>query len=244
MPATTAGAHLTEAHRRAQAELGAQVVALTAALWPLLDPDRIEATLDRWLTAIVAIATAQHDASARLGAAYLDVFRGLEAPDAAAFTPALPVLDAPALTTSLVVTGPVAYRAALARNVPRALALERAQTGTTGAAMRHALNGGRDVITEAARTDPAARGWARATSGRACHFCALLAARGPVFRAETATFHAHDHCSCTAEPVYRANAQWPTGSRHYQELYQQAKVDARDAGIDPATAFRRLIEAR
>jgi hypothetical protein len=44
----------------------------------------------------------------------------------------------------------------------------------------------------------------RVLGGAGCDFCQMLAGRGEVYSAETADFEAHDHCGCTAEPIYRA----------------------------------------
>jgi hypothetical protein len=41
------------------------------------------------------------------------------------------------------------------------------------------------------------------TSGSACEFCSMLARRGAVYGAESVSFHAHDACGCSAEPVFR-----------------------------------------
>jgi hypothetical protein len=53
-----------------------------------------------------------------------------------------------------------------------------------GAADRDALMGGRDLLEATARADRAVIGWARVTDDDPCHFCALLAGRGAVYRSE------------------------------------------------------------
>lgn len=60
----------------------------------------------------------------------------------------------------------------------------------------------RDTITTNQRRDPAAVGWRRVSSGAGCKFCRMLAGRGAVYRADSARFAAHGHCSCTAQPVF------------------------------------------
>jgi hypothetical protein len=52
------------------------------------------------------------------------------------------------------------------------------------------------------RRDSKAVGWRRVTSGTGCSFCRMLAARGVIYKHETARFASHDHCSCTAQPVF------------------------------------------
>lgn len=62
----------------------------------------------------------------------------------------------------------------------------------------------RDTITTNRRRDPDAVGWRRiSTDG--CKFCAMLAARGAVYKQDTARFAAHPHCNCTAQPVFTTN---------------------------------------
>lgn len=51
-----------------------------------------------------------------------------------------------------------------------------------GAADRDAQMGGRDLMEDYARTDRAVVGWARVTDSDPCHFCALMASRGAVYR--------------------------------------------------------------
>lgn len=61
----------------------------------------------------------------------------------------------------------------------------------------------RDTTLENRKRDPAAMGWRRVTSAGACGFCKGLAARGAVYRKETAYFASHENCMCTCEAVFR-----------------------------------------
>lgn len=71
----------------------------------------------------------------------------------------------------------------------------------------------RDTILTNQKQDPAAVGWKRITRGSAsCSFCRMLAARGAVYRKDTATFAAHDDCMCTAAPVFKGGAIGPEAS--------------------------------
>lgn len=238
MAATVAGRRLTEAHRLAQARLGAQTVGRMRTVWPLLNAADLDATFERWLQVTMPIIRAQRTTSARLAANYMTTFKSLEVGSPAPVVLAESVAT-DLLATSLLVTGPVQIKRALATGVTLTKAVSTAEAASAAAAMRHALNGGRETIVEMARVDRQALGWARAASGRACAFCALLASRGPVYRKDTVGFQAHDHCSCTAEPVYRDDSDWPAGSKRYKALYQQAKaVDG-----DTLANFRRLVDA-
>jgi len=201
--ATAGGRRLTEVHRLAQARLGAATVAQMVAVWPLLDPERLDQTFPDWLATAQVLVGASRAQSATLAANYVATFRTLEIGQRADVTTLAAVPPAKALATSLLVTGPVAIKAAVGRGKPRTAAAETAMATSAAAAMRHALNGGRETIIRAVSADKRARGWHRVTSGRACPFCASLT--GQVFSGP-ADFRAHDHCSCSVEPLYIPNA--------------------------------------
>lgn len=247
MASSPQAARLTEAHRLAQARLAATVVRQMLTTWGALDPQAIDATVARWLQVTLPIVRAQHQASSTLAATYLTQFRALELGASSGFVPALPTLDQRAATTSLLVTGPYRLKSATGalpgivenpaafRTLVRTAAASSARSG-----MRHALAGGRDTITDSVHSDRSALGFARATSGAPCAFCAMLASRGPVYRDEdTAGFQPHDGCACQPEPVYRADTDWPSGAREYRTLWDEAT--AGESGEDALNAFRRAL---
>lgn len=201
MAATAAGARLTEGHRLAQARLGASLVRQMAGLWPLLDPEDLDATVERWLRLALPVVRSQHDASARLAAAYLRTFRNLEAPGIPPLASTMPTFNPAQATTSLTVTGPVRVKLATARGLQVAQAADLGLAQSASAAMRLALNGGRDAIRQTASADPRRTGWERALSGDPCDFCQGLAddaAAGD----DSAAFVTHDGCGCEPVPVY------------------------------------------
>lgn len=202
MATTVEAARLTETHRLAQVRLGKLTVLQVRSLWPLLDPTALDATFPSWLRTVTPIVQAQRSASAQLAGRYLTAFRTLEV-DAEPFAPVLAdPAPARALTTSMLVTGPVSIKSAVKSGVPFALAVDTADVRAARAAMRHALAGGRETILHSVRSDTRARGWQRVTSAKPCEFCAMLAGRGTVYTEESADFAAHDGCSCAAEPAY------------------------------------------
>lgn len=239
MASTRNAARLTEAHRQAQLRLGAQTVAQMRAAWRLVDFDDLDGTTGDWLRVAVPIIRAQSRTSSTLAANYYRTFRGMELGLAAgAFTP--PIAAPPAveaITTSLTVTGPATVKraTALGRSAVEAMTLGEARTAA--ASMRQALAGGRDTLMRSVSTDNAALGYARATSGNSCAFCAMLASRGPVYDESSADFQSHDGCSCTAEPVFSRDAAWPAGSREYADLWDEATAGE----TDQLNAFRRAL---
>lgn len=76
-----------------------------------------------------------------------------------------------------------------------------AQTLVAGGLQRRIANAGRLTVAESSVQDRAARGWRRVGVGR-CDFCRLLIDRGAVYKESTASFEAHDHCGCAAEPAF------------------------------------------
>lgn len=242
MAATTEAARLTEAYRLAQARLGAGLVLQLRRVWSLLDPADLDGTFADWLAVVTPLIQAQRGASSAMAGNYLVAFRALELGVGGRFSPTLAGrADPKAIATSMLVTGPASIRSALGRSVPPDRALETAQARSSAAAMRHALNGGRETIIETARGDRRMIGWARATSGQPCAFCAMLASRGPVYGADVVEFKAHDHCTCSPEPVYRDDAEWPRGSRRLRELWDDSTEGL--SGDDATKAFRRALSA-
>lgn len=242
MAATLAATRLTEAHRVAQGRIGVRTALQMAQVWPLLDSQALDATTGRWLTAARAIVAQRAAESAALAGAYATAYRAAELgevdPD---FTvvPMVP-LDERAVSTSLVVTGPVQVKGAVTAGRTLAVAFDLARAASAAAAQRHALNAGRQVLADTADADPAARGWARVPSSRCCAFCAMLASRGPEYGSRgSASFEAHDRCGCTVEPHYRGDGLNPQ-SRRFRGMW-----DATTSGVpsgDKVAAFRAVID--
>lgn len=239
MAATAEAARLSEAHRLAQVRLGAQTVRQIRTAWRLLDPTDLDGTTGRWLRVALPIVQANHGISARLAADYIVAFKTLEV--GSGTTPILSrAADSRAVAASLVVTGPASMKAGMTRGEPLARVIDIAEARSARAAMRHSLDGGRGTLFATVEADADALGWARTTSGNPCAFCAMLASRGPVYSKRSVDFQAHDGCHCTAEPVYRRDADWPSGSRQYRELWDEVTAGERDQ----LNAFRRAFAAR
>lgn len=194
--------NIAEAHRLAQLRLGARVVALMRAAFRILDPQDLDKTFVEWLATVEPIVANGRRLSAQMAAAYLIETRRKAVGFDGNFVPTLSSTpDARALRASLLVTGPVSIKNAMTRGVKLANAVDVAGARTAAAAMRHALDGGRETILETVRRDDRATGWRRLVSGRACKFCSSL--EGVVTGEQAAGFEAHDGCSCSAEPVFR-----------------------------------------
>ncbi len=250
MARTEQGATLTEQHRRAQLQVRAQALRDFTRLWPIWKPDEAS-TFGLLVTATVPLVRAYHRISASVAASYYGEFRAEENPAGAATPRLAGYVPQAQVAASLYATGQVMTRKALLGGQPVEQARETALVRTSGAVTRLVLAGGRNTLLRSVAADPTALGWARVTDSNPCAFCAMLASRGPVYKTEqSASFRAHDHCSCTVEPFYRGS-DWPGRAREFRDLYNQAVRDASAAGeLDKGTsndllnAFRRSLNAR
>lgn len=242
MAATLAGRQLTEANRLGQSRLAAGIVRRILATWGLIDPENLDASVERWLAVVTPLIEAQFDLSARLAANYLTAYRTVEL-GGSTWTPTLAAPPAvEAITTSMLVTGPVSLRSSLRKGESLAKALTTAKAKSSGAAVRHVLAGSRNTITTSIEKDPKSVGYARATSAKPCAFCAMLAGRGYVYRSsETADFKPHDACHCQPEPAYDLRAPLPPGAQQFSDLWETSTRD--HSGKDAVNAFRRAYEA-
>lgn len=72
---------------------------------------------------------------------------------------------------------------------------------------KYVLEPGRQTIVDSTRRDPRASGWQRVARPGACNFCRMLAARGGVYKEDTAFFAAHPgRCYCAAVPSWDPDA--------------------------------------
>ena len=97
-------------------------------------------------------------------------------------------------------------------------ASDAADLSLQASSARLALKGGRQTMVDAVHSDPLATGWERTISPTACSFCSMLASRGAVYKSQkSADFRAHDHCNCTAIPVFEGQ----DASQQSQQLAEQ-----------------------
>lgn len=195
-------AELVELHRRQQLAVRARLVAQLALLWPALDAKRLDDTYLAWALA-VATAVGQYRAlSASVAGRFVAAVRAASgAPGELVLVEAAPLVQERVLR-SLGATGPASVKHAMTMGTPLERAMQTAFVKTTAAATRLALDGGRETVAASTKADPAGLGWKRANGNADCRWC-----RERVGRLLTDdTFGAHDHCSCTAVPVFRNSA--------------------------------------
>lgn len=274
MSLTAAGRKLTQQFRVGQLGVRSRMLERLLRLWPLLDVRRLDATAPEWLR-LSTLTIAEHRLeSARLAARYYEQLRAVELPDAGSYRAR--VLDSvpetaadEAIRSSLIVTGPVAIKKATQRitnlaevdsaAAERALAKvsESALTQVEGAAVRHVLNGGRDLLREEGARDVRALAFARVSDGDPCYFCALMISRGFVYRSRDAAgrkanerfdgpglYKFHDKCACTVAPVFDRDTPPGEQEAKYKALYEQARKNAAQSREPVMDEFRWLVEGR
>lgn len=234
------------AARAVQLAIRAQLMRDVIALWPSLDPKRLDATWPGWIRAMSLLVTNYHGQSAVAASATYRAAReqATHSPAPRSLIKLAPAPSQDWLDRAFGYSGPGQFQRDIARP-------NTALSTTLGTASRVALDGGRTTLIESVKYDPVALGWYRVTDGDPCAFCALLASRpamkhedgsfrkGSLYHSEeTASFLAHDHCGCSAAPVFSASQDLPDVSQLAAEVYQN-----RGEG-DALNAFRRAWESR
>jgi hypothetical protein len=189
-----ATAQLSAAHYRQQLAIKARMTRLAIPLWRMW---RGTSKLEwmRMLEATYPVLASQHAVSAAAGARHFETVAVVQTGKAIRSELAAPLardrVEASLASTAL---------KSVYDGRHRGLSLEAAkQVGFvrfSGSLTRLALEGGRESILLSA--DRAGGGFTRVTGGKPCDFCKGLA------NAESApeAFQAHDHCSCTATPMF------------------------------------------
>ncbi len=279
-PTATAAASmlaLDAAYRAAIARTSLAVLQVLATGWRSVDPLNLAGTAGTWIeTSTDAILAGQRDAVG-LANLYTEQIRLLAVPDAPLWSPPPPrPPTAEQVRTSVefvavkeTARGLYALRESV-REDEDPEAAERTVAGradqlmqdaiarAAGTAIRYVTTAGQDQVKLAVQEDEVALGWVRVTKPGCCHFCAMLASRGRVYKeesfelsnrkfkdAETGTISeqkVHDNCGCGLRPVYTNAAGLPERSEELSELWAESQRQRRreETAIN---AFRRVYEA-
>ena len=191
---------LTQQHRAQQLLLRRDTVAQVERIWPALDWARLDASFPAFAAAMAQVVQRNRQTSTGLAAGYLRTLRRAEGVTGTVKPALAPPLVVDQFHTALLVTSVVAAKGSASRGVDGAVAMGNALTQTKGSMARLVLDAGRTTITDTLQADPASRGWRRVLGGGGdCDFCAP---RAGVRMTSDVVFEAHDHCGCTAEPIY------------------------------------------
>ncbi|WP_434744664.1 hypothetical protein [Streptomyces sp. A-14] len=232
--------------RQAQRGLSRLLVRDVRKLRRLIIPSRLQETVPDWIEAVRAVVGEYGNASAAAAADFYEAER-VAAEVTGRFT--VPLLDPPPdeqvdnslrwATKDLWHRDPDDPKTTAAQRAPLEVRLDAAEKKAEAVAQKLVTDQGRGTVQAAVRQDRMAVGYARAAALGACAFCRLLAARGMVFKQDTADFRAHDGCNCGVIPVFRG--QRFELSAHAQEWDRLYREYAAPFPGDQLRRFRRAI---
>ena len=88
---------------------------------------------------------------------------------------------------------------------------------------RYVKNSADECIRQNVRRDPAKPRYAIVPNGDACAFCVMRASNGYTYATEDAV-ESHNHCTCTATPVFGDSTVQGYDVSGYQQQYKEAAV--------------------
>jgi hypothetical protein len=216
-------------YRAAQIGLTRLLVRDVRGLRRLIIPARLEASVPDWLAAMQAIVDQYARTSSSLAADFYDAQRE-QAGVSGVFT--VPVADPPPTeqteaslrwaTKDLWPRDPEDPKTTDAQREPVETRLVQAEKKAEQVAQKLVTDTGRGTVREAVRQDRQATAWARSAARGACAFCKLLAARGAVYKQDTADFRAHDGCHCGVVPVFKGQRfELSPHAREWERIYRE-----------------------
>jgi hypothetical protein len=209
--------------------------------WRAMNINQPDEAFIAWADAVLRLIVAHRAYSAALANQYVRAARA--AAGIPGLPPAIPVppLDVQKARQALAATALGTIKSARARAIPAAKISQLGYTNSSAAATRLALDAGREVVISSVEQDQRAVRWMRVTSGNPCAFCAVLAAGGGRYLSEeTASFHPHGSCRCTAKPVYDRAETPPELSQSFAQMWDDVTVGLK--GKEAFNAFRRAHE--
>lgn len=230
MALTWGGKALTASYQQGLAALSRHVGRQAYAAASVLDPDDIDGSAGRFVSATHEVLRRGQASGDVLSRGYVRQYaqrEGLDLPNGVVG----PVSSTADDLRSLVISGPIKAKSLIGRGVPREEAVARARRSAAEEVQYLTKSrSGKWVLRTAQGNHLRAR---RVTVGKTCAFCCMLAARGPVYTTDTVTFRAHPHCDCTFELSNETPKQWLAGSasddeRAFNEVYERAYAEAHE----------------
>ncbi len=219
------------AHRGQQANLANQLANLLAARWRYAFSDS-RGGADEYMAAAMRAIALQYKASAALSRTFYRTSRSLATPGAPRFDVEIPPFSEESARISQVATA--------LKTLSDTGDLDKAMRAGVAAGVRTALAGGRRGILGSVERDSVALGyfWQTRQDGKApCHWCAMLASRGVVYKRESwpetdprphgfLKVSAHDSCACHLAPVWTRDQGVEQFNRDMQTAWQIVTKDA------------------
>jgi hypothetical protein len=195
-------ADLTVAYRRGSLVLRAQTLRDLQRIWPQLRYSDLDASFPSFLTSTRLLVQRDRARASGLASSYVRGVRFAQGvPGDATVVLADPVPTAQ-VEASMHTTSVAAVKRATSKGIGAGAAMENAFVMTSGSVARLVLDAGRQTVMRSVLRDTRGKGWERVAGGAACRFCLMLAGRGSVYTEESVDFRSHDHCACSAMPVY------------------------------------------
>lgn len=232
---------LMRSFRAEQLRTRAEFLRELATLWPLLDPQRLDLTAPAWMRLVLLLIERYREQSAEQGFTFYDLMRALSTDQVVPIArPTIRWAAAnEAAATSLRVLGPIGIMHRTGLGWPVEKAARTAMVEVAQSASRHVLEGARQAVDTAVRSDDQAIGFARYASGSACAFCKMLAGRGAVYKSRASAGGAHryhDNCSCMQVPIFSRADPLPPGSEAYGDAWAESTCGL--SGKEAVAAFR------
>lgn len=230
-------------YQRGLTQVRNEVVRSLVPLFSTLDEADLNRSFPGYAQRASGVIREGEQAAARLAVQFYSEAR--EAEQVPGEAPKRPptLADAKGVQGSLLLSGPIRVKRAIARGMPVDEAMKRGQVASAGAASRLALNAGRLHVETLVVADEQATGYQRVlNSTKPCAFCAMLASRGAVYKAGRypPRTEYHDHCACTAIPLFQGSKQHQH-AQFYAALWAESTKGLR--GKQAVNAFRKALAA-
>ena len=225
-----------DAYRLEQARLAGRAATVALSAWQaFVDPVGLDATFPLFSLAVGAMVQDMSSEAAQAATEFYGAQR--EAAGVPGTAPRATFRPDPrAVTGSLIVQGPVSVKRAMTAGRTVVEADAAAASKVAAAAYRHVANAGRLTVARKVLADPGAYGYARASDGNPCAFCAMLVSRGPVYKRDSGTGSKyHDRCGCYLVPSFSQQSEPSPAAAALRELWNKSGGDF--------AAFRRSIDS-
>lgn len=243
MARTSAGELLTEQHRTEQISIRAAALSEVGRTWSMVNPTDLSGTINPWAQTAAALAEPRWRESAEAAQRYYGRFRAVEGiGDTAPMVPEHDRERSERLLRGAALSGILnARRQGLSADA----SMSNGHTKMSGQTTSLVLAGSRNLLLDAAHSDPEATGnIARITSGDPCAFCAMTASLGFF---DDDDFETHDHCGCSMEVEF-PGASAPASSQRFRDIWDSDEFSEETRAIPGANsqlnAFRRILENR
>lgn len=205
----------------------ALAVVTTTATRDLLSTVEQEAPENRTgalLTALPLVVPAYYDAAGALAVAWYDERRD-EASPLTVYTPT--IIGDP--ETDWIEREVAKFQKTIEADIE--IETQRLVDEISRLAEKEVARGFRDTITGNTRMDEDAIGWSRVARPGACKLCTMIAARGAVFRENTAHFATHKSCHCAARPEFEGGEHGPEATVEQYLASTKRRTEAQNAQL-------------